>query len=78
MRNKQRKMRRTPETPGNPLTPQQQKILELTKQGYKQNEIADQLGLSIHTVRFHTRFILARTGARTIFHAYHIIMQQSA
>ena len=49
--------RRTIEGPGNQLSPREQQILHLLAQGHLYKEIADQLHLSVETVRTHIRNI---------------------
>jgi DNA-binding NarL/FixJ family response regulator len=47
------------------LTPQQERVLELTAEGYTYAEIGSRMHLSVSTVRFHVRGVKERLGART-------------
>jgi two-component system secretion response regulator SsrB len=51
------------------LTKRQREILQLLADGLSTTEIAHRLGLSIETVRTHTKGLLARLGARDRAHA---------
>jgi LuxR family transcriptional regulator, maltose regulon positive regulatory protein len=46
-----------------PLSPRETEILRLTDEGKSYKEIAAQLGISIHTVKTHTKRILVKTAA---------------
>lgn len=46
--------------PLEPLSPREQQVLELMAQGRPNKEIARQLGISEHTVKFHVNSIFAR------------------
>lgn len=47
------------------LSPQQARVLDCRKIGMTYKEIASDLAISINTVRYHIRVILAKTGARS-------------
>jgi DNA-binding NarL/FixJ family response regulator len=47
------------------LTPRQAEVLELLERGRSTNQIADELHLSIETVRNHVRNILRAVGAHS-------------
>lgn len=47
------------------LTPQQERVLELTAEGHTYAEIGARLHLSVSTVRFHIRGVKERLGVRT-------------
>jgi DNA-binding NarL/FixJ family response regulator len=57
--------RANPTTPANNLSPRENEILALLAQGFLYKEIADQLQLSIHTVRTHIRNIYEKLHVRT-------------
>lgn len=42
------------------LTPRQREVLELLRQGLQNREIAERLGISLHTVRRHVEALLSR------------------
>jgi DNA-binding NarL/FixJ family response regulator len=44
------------------LTPRQQEIVRMIGRGFKGEEIAEQLGLTLHTVRFHRKNIARLLG----------------
>lgn len=46
-----------------PLTPRETEILTLIGQGMSNKAIARQLGISVHTVKFHLEALFARLGA---------------
>lgn len=48
-----------------PPTARQGKILELLEQGFKPQQIADLLGISVHTVRTHVERVMDRLGIGT-------------
>ncbi len=47
------------------LTPRQRVVVELIAQGLRNREIAQQLGISLHTVRRHVEALLKRLGVPT-------------
>jgi DNA-binding NarL/FixJ family response regulator len=47
------------------LTPRQQEIVRLMGRGQTSDQIADQLGLSAHTIHFHRKSIRRRLGIRS-------------
>lgn len=49
-----------PEEPASPLTPREQDVLALVAQGASDQQIAEQLTISINTVKTHMRNILAK------------------
>lgn len=52
-----------------PLTPREEEILQLVARGASNAEIAEQLVLSLPTVKTHVGHILAKTGSRDRVHA---------
>lgn len=46
------------------LTPREQQVMELVEQGYKNKEIARQLGIRPGTVKIHLKHIFEKTGVR--------------
>lgn len=52
------------EAADNPLTPRELDVLRLAAGGARSKEMADQLGLSVGTVRNHLSRIICKTGAR--------------
>ncbi|WP_203978980.1 response regulator transcription factor [Planotetraspora silvatica] len=52
------------EAADNPLTPRELHVLRLAAGGARSKEMADQLGLSVGTVRNHLSRIICKTGAR--------------
>lgn len=57
------------EQTGRALTRRQRQILQLFADGHSTVEIAHQLGLSVETVRTHTKGLISRLGARDRAHA---------
>jgi DNA-binding NarL/FixJ family response regulator len=51
--------------PGEPLTPRENLVLALLADGAGNKEIANRLGISEHTVKFHVSSILNKLGAAT-------------
>ncbi|GIH78777.1 response regulator transcription factor [Planobispora longispora] len=60
------------ETAENPLTPRELDVLRLAAQGARSNEIAEQLFLSVGTVRNHLSRIMCKTQARNRLDAVRI------
>jgi len=50
---------------GDELTPREVEVLELLAEGKSNRELANELYLSVHTVRAHVRALLAKLGAHT-------------
>jgi two-component system nitrate/nitrite response regulator NarL len=48
-----------------PLTPREREVLQLISDGLSNKEIADRLGMSAHTAKFHLASILAKLGAQS-------------
>jgi len=48
-----------------PLTPRELEVLQLLSQGLSNKSVADRLGISEHTAKFHVNAILAKLGAQT-------------
>jgi two-component system, NarL family, nitrate/nitrite response regulator NarL len=46
------------------LTPREHQVMELVEQGYKNKEIARQLGIRPGTVKIHLKHIFEKTGVR--------------
>ena len=59
------------------ITPRQLQILQLFADGLSTDEAAEQLGLSLETVRTHARATLPRLGARDRAHAIAIALRGS-
>jgi DNA-binding NarL/FixJ family response regulator len=53
------------QTPRRPLTPQQERVLELAAHGLTYGEISGRLHISESTVRFHIQSLKERLGVRT-------------
>lgn len=53
------------------LTPRQHQVLELRARGLLYKEIAAELGISLHTVRFHMVCLLEKLGASNSMEAVH-------
>ena len=47
------------------LTPREKDVLALLADGYRNREIAERLGISEHTVKFHLASIFGKLGAST-------------
>jgi DNA-binding CsgD family transcriptional regulator len=54
-----------PPPDGEPLTPRELQVFELMAKGLANREIAQALGITVHTVKFHVTQILEKTGAAT-------------
>ena len=50
--------------PRSELTPREQQVLELVEQGFKNKEIAQDLGIRPGTVKIHLKHIFEKTGVR--------------
>jgi two-component system, NarL family, nitrate/nitrite response regulator NarL len=50
--------------PRSELTPREQQVLELVEQGFKNKEIAGELGIRPGTVKIHLKHIFEKTGVR--------------
>jgi DNA-binding NarL/FixJ family response regulator len=51
--------------PQEPLTPRELEVLQLLAQGLSNKQIADRLGVSEHTAKFHVNAIIGKLGAQT-------------
>jgi len=51
--------------PDEPLTTREQDVLELLSLGLSNKRIAERLGISEHTVKFHVNAIYGKLGAST-------------
>jgi two-component system nitrate/nitrite response regulator NarL len=47
------------------LSPREQEVLELLSEGLSNRDIAERLGISRHTAKFHVNAILDKLGATT-------------
>ena len=47
------------------LTPREQEVLQLLAEGLPNKSIADRLGITEHTVKFHVNAILGKMGAQS-------------
>lgn len=61
---------------GPQLTPRQREILSLLDKGMSTKQIAQCLGISIHTARHHVQAILRRFDSPTQLHALHTAREQ--
>jgi len=57
--------RPAPQTPPEPLTPRELEVLQLLAQGLSNRRIAERLGISEHTAKFHVNSIVGKLGAQT-------------
>jgi DNA-binding CsgD family transcriptional regulator len=53
------------QTLATPLTPREREVLQLVAEGLPNKLIADRLGISEHTAKFHVNAILDKLGADT-------------
>jgi DNA-binding NarL/FixJ family response regulator len=51
--------------PEEPMTPRERQVLELLGEGLSNRAIAERLGISDHTVKFHLAAIYGKLGAAT-------------
>jgi len=51
------------ETPAEPLTPREREVLDLLAHGLTNRQIAERLGISEHTAKFHVAAVSAKLGA---------------
>ncbi len=59
-----------------PLTARQRAVCELVAEGLKNREIADRLGISLHTVRRHVEALLARLQVETRQEAARVLRER--
>ncbi len=70
-------------TPSGPLSARECSVLQLIAEGYSNQQIAEHLILSLHTVKLHVKHLLAKLGAtnrtQAVAHAraLHILLQPS-
>jgi len=57
--------RPAPQTQPEPLTPRELEVLQLLAQGLSNRRIAERLGISEHTAKFHVNSIVGKLGAQT-------------
>jgi DNA-binding NarL/FixJ family response regulator len=57
--------RPAPQTQAEPLTPRELEVLQLLAQGLSNRRIAESLGISEHTAKFHVNSIVGKLGAQT-------------
>lgn len=60
------------------LTDRQREILEHAVLGFSRAEIADELGLSVHTVRTHLQHILRKLGVHSTLEAVAMVLRERA
>jgi DNA-binding NarL/FixJ family response regulator len=53
------------EAPEEPMTPRERQVLELLGDGMSNRAIAEHLGISEHTVKFHLAAVYGKLGATT-------------
>jgi DNA-binding NarL/FixJ family response regulator len=51
--------------PEEPITPRERQVLELVGEGLSNRAIAERLGISDHTVKFHLAAVYGKLGAAT-------------
>ena len=61
---------------GTPLTYREKQILEKIRDGCQYKEIAEELGLSVATIKTYVRFCIAKLGARGSAHAVVLSIRQ--
>jgi DNA-binding NarL/FixJ family response regulator len=54
-----------PDLPAEEMTPREIEVLQLLAEGLSNKQIAQQLGISEHTVKFHVDAILGKLGAHS-------------
>jgi two-component system nitrate/nitrite response regulator NarL len=54
-----------PQAQSEPLTPRELEVLQLVAQGLSNRRIAERLGISEHTAKFHVNAIVGKLGAQT-------------
>src|SRR5437867_97468 len=59
------KLRRSPRGLGSDLTPREVEVLKLLAEGVSNQQIADRLVLSLHTVRNHVQNVISKLGAHS-------------
>lgn len=64
-----------PRSLGVSLSPREREVLSLIAAGAELQQIADELTISVHTVRTHTRNALRKLGASNRAHAVALVMQ---
>ena len=57
--------RSAPQTQPEPLTPREIEVVQLLAQGLSNRRIAERLGISEHTAKFHVNSIVGKLGAQT-------------
>jgi DNA-binding NarL/FixJ family response regulator len=60
------------------LTDRQREILEHAVLGFSRSDIADELGLSVHTVRTHLQHILRKLGVHSTLEAVAMVLRERA
>jgi DNA-binding NarL/FixJ family response regulator len=55
----------TDEWPGEAMTPRERDVLDLLGEGLSNRAIAERLGISTHTVKFHVAAIYGKLGSAT-------------
>jgi DNA-binding NarL/FixJ family response regulator len=73
----ERLMRRLFE-PNEPLTPRQREVLVLVASGLSNQEIANELGIAIETVKSHLRNVFARLGVHNRIEAINAFIEGEA
>jgi DNA-binding NarL/FixJ family response regulator len=62
--------------PIEPLTPREGEVLQLLVEGYSNRRIAERLGISEHTAKFHVNSILGKLGASSRAEALTLAVRQ--